>query len=164
VTSTPAAKPISSTQFLNKLPKSVIKDGKVIDVRNSVGHMISGATDDSGSKSSVSVVRTSVTEQMSDRLENSSSQQRPGSYKGHGQEVTTLRVVTEAGDHTYIVKMKFSETVGDLRTYLDKQRRPTVPYDIVSTFPHKVHLNNRLSLEASGLTPNAVLHLKPCKQ
>ena len=59
--------------------------------------------------------------------------------------------------------MKFSETLGNLRSYLDAQRRPKVPYDIVSTFPHKVHINNTMTLEPSGLTPNAMLHLKPKK-
>ena len=136
----------------------MIRDGKVIDVRKSVGEVLGGPEDGSKSptKPSVSVINTSVTRAMSASLQNSPA------YRAHG-DVTTLRVVTESGDHTYIVKMKFSETLADLRTYLDSQRRPTAPYDIVSTFPHKVHKNNTMSLEASGLTPNAVIHLKPLK-
>ncbi|XP_005108241.1 UBX domain-containing protein 11 [Aplysia californica] len=159
-------KPLTPAQFLNKLPKSVIKDGKVIDVRDSVGRVLAGG-DDSSSKPNVSLVSTTVTKEMSDSVLASTDfttpLERPKSYRGHS-EVTTLRVVTETGNHTYIVKMKFTETVGDLRSYLDTQRRPTTPYDIVSTFPHKVHSNNTMTLEASGLTPNAVLHLRPCKK
>ena len=155
---------MSPAQFLNKLPKSIVKDGKVIDVRDSVGKTLTG--NDTSSKPRVSVISTSVTREMSKSVDASdigqTTNERPKSYRGHG-DVTTLRVVTENGDHTYIVKMKFNETLGNLRTYLDTQRRPTHPYDIVSTFPHKVHKNNNMNLEESGLTPNAVLHLKPCK-
>ena len=38
------------------------------------------------------------------------------------RDITTLRVKSEAGDHTYILKMKFHETVGDLRKYISIQR------------------------------------------
>ena len=142
----------------------MVRDGKVIDIRDSIGQTLTGSG--STSKPTVSLISTSVTREMSDSVAatdtSRENQPRPKSYKGHG-DVTTLRVVTEAGDHTYILKMKFSETVGDLRTYLDTQRRPTAPYDIVSTFPHKVHKNNTISLKDSGLTPNAVIHLKSCK-
>lgn len=37
-------------------------------------------------------------------------------------DIITLRVKSEDGDHTYIVKMCLSETVADLRKYLDKHR------------------------------------------
>lgn len=156
---------MTQTQFLKKLPKAVIKNGKVIDIRDSIGKTLTGNDSNIAdtSKPNVTLINTSVTKEMSESVATSgSATERPGSYKGHG-DVTTLRVVTGNGDHTYIVKMKFKETVGDLRTYLDTHRRPAVPYDIVSTFPHKIHSNNTLTLEDSGLTPNAVLHLKPHK-
>lgn len=38
------------------------------------------------------------------------------------RDVTTLRVKSEDGEHTYIIKMRFSETIGHLRQYLDKHR------------------------------------------
>ena len=34
-------------------------------------------------------------------------------------------------------------------------------YNIVSAYPNKTHDDNSKTLEASGLTPNAVLHLRP---
>ncbi|CAG5131965.1 unnamed protein product [Candidula unifasciata] len=165
MTSKHPGKIMTQTQFLKKLPKTIIKNGKVIDIRDSVGRTLAssdGSTADA-CKPNITLINTSVTKEMSESVASSgSATERPGSYKGHG-DVTTLRVVTGNGDHTYIVKMKFKETVGDLRTYLDAHRRPAVPYDIVSTFPHKIHNNNILTLEESGLTPNAVLHLKPHK-
>lgn len=39
-----------------------------------------------------------------------------------GRQVTTLRIKSEFGDHTYILKMHFTDTVGDLRKYLNKER------------------------------------------
>lgn len=139
----------------------MIKDGKVIDIRSSVENTLSGTSD--CPKSNITLLKTNVTQEMTDTVvaAGETPRERPKSYTGH-KDVTTLRIVTENGDHTYIVKMKFKETIGNLRTYLDNQRRPKVPYDIVSTFPHKVHKNNNMTLEACGLTPNAVIHLKPC--
>lgn len=37
-------------------------------------------------------------------------------------EVTTLKVKSEDGNHTYMLKMSLSETIGHLRQYLDKHR------------------------------------------
>ena len=34
------------------------------------------------------------------------------------------------------------------------------PFDIVSAYPNKVHIDEGQTLESAGLTPNAVLHLK----
>ena len=38
------------------------------------------------------------------------------------RNITTLRIKSETGNHTYILKMKFTETIGDLKKYLDLQR------------------------------------------
>lgn len=51
------------------------------------------------------------------RLQTSSSD-RPVS----AHNVITLKVKSEDGNHTFILKMCFSETIGHLRQYLDKHR------------------------------------------
>ena len=38
------------------------------------------------------------------------------------RNITTLRVKSDTGNHTYILKMKFHETIGDLRKYVDMHR------------------------------------------
>lgn len=38
------------------------------------------------------------------------------------RNVVTVKVKSEDGSHTYILKMCLSETIGQLRQYLDKQR------------------------------------------
>lgn len=147
---------MTQNQFLNKLPKTVIKDGRVIDIRDSVAKTLAGQD---------TTTRPLVTLDSKESTDTSPTvvtlPERPQSQPG---KMTTLRILTENGEQALIVKMKFDETIGDLRRLLDTHRPPKVPYDIVSTFPNKVHKNNTLTLEASGLTPNAVLHLKAQKQ
>lgn len=38
------------------------------------------------------------------------------------RNITTLRVKSDTGNHTYILKMKFQETIRDLRKYIDLHR------------------------------------------
>ena len=44
---------------------------------------------------------------------------------GSSQDITTLRVKTEKGDQTFVIKLQYSQTIADLRDYIDKER-----YDI----------------------------------
>ena len=54
---------------------------------------------------------------MENRLEKEESKRPPSS-----REVTTLRIKSDQGDQTYILKMKFSQTIGDVKKYLDQLR------------------------------------------
>ena len=47
-----------------------------------------------------------------------SEEKRPPSAK----DLTTLRIKSEKGDHTFILKMKFDDTIGQVRQYLDQSR------------------------------------------
>ena len=38
------------------------------------------------------------------------------------REVTTLRIKSDEGSQTYILKMKFSQTIGDVKEHLDELR------------------------------------------
>ena len=51
------------------------------------------------------------------RMEKEESQRPPSS-----REVTTLRIKSDQGDQTYILKMKFSQTIGDVKKHLDELR------------------------------------------
>ena len=50
-------------------------------------------------------------------MEKEESQRPPSS-----REVTTLRIKSDQGDQTYILKMKFSQTIGDVKKHLDELR------------------------------------------
>lgn len=156
VTNKHPAKTLTTEQFLNKLPKSVIKGGKIVDIRNSLNEHLTGGK---GDKPAVTVVETDTVHELKKRLELEESM-RPATPRN----ITTLRIKSETGNHTYVLKMKFTETIGDLRKFLDLQRsKAESEYLIVSAYPNKTHDDNSMTLEASGLTPNGVLHLRPKK-
>ncbi|NXS45918.1 UBX11 protein, partial [Balaeniceps rex] len=75
-------------------------------------------------------------------------------------DVCTLRIKSESGEQTYIVKMLFTETIGDLRQHLAHIRGgDSDSYEIISTFPQRVYTDNARSLQECGLIPNASLLL-----
>ncbi|CAD5114711.1 DgyrCDS3754 [Dimorphilus gyrociliatus] len=138
-------------QFLNKLPQSVIKDGKVIDIRNSVGKSLKQGGETQPNK--VKIIETTVVSEMKDRLKVSEENRPPSS-----RYVTTLRIKDD--NQEYILKMKYTDRVSDVRRYLDAQRPKESPnYEIMSAFPRKTLKNSSLTLEECGLIPNATLHL-----
>ncbi|XP_052811911.1 UBX domain-containing protein 11-like isoform X2 [Mya arenaria] len=140
-------------QFLNKLPKSVMKAGKIIDIRSSVGDSMQGGKQGPGE---VTLIETDTVLAMRKRLEGNEPV-RPFTPR----DITTLRIKSEDGNHTYILKMRFSDTIGDLRHYIVKQRGDVCQaFDIVSAHPTTAHTDDSMTLLDAGLTPNAVAHLK----
>ncbi|XP_042296366.1 UBX domain-containing protein 11 isoform X2 [Sceloporus undulatus] len=140
-------------QFLNKLPKSVIRDGNVIDIRGEIKKTLQGS---GGTRShEVVLVETPSLTAMKKRLEGDSKKEN---FK---PQVSTLRIKSENGEKTYVIKMAFTETIGDLRRHLAQSRGEEVePYDIFSTFPKQVYNDNSMTLEECGLVPNAFLLLR----
>nr|XP_028594602.1 UBX domain-containing protein 11 isoform X2 [Podarcis muralis] len=143
---------LTMEQFLNKLPKSRIQDGQVIDIRGEIKKTLQG----SGGKShEVIVVETPSIAAMKKRLEGNEKK------KASNPNVATLRIKSENGEKTYIIKMPFTETIGDLRQHLAQSRGEEMePYEIISTFPYRVYNNNFMTLEECGLVPNASLRLQ----
>ncbi|XP_073782646.1 UBX domain-containing protein 11 isoform X2 [Danio rerio] len=146
-----AGRKLSMEQFLRKLPETVVKAGKVISIRDSVKAHLLGLSDDAKSRSAI-IVETSAL-QSSRECENDSSKS--------AKDVSTLRVKSEDGTDTFIIKMYFTETIGDLRQYLDVKRGPSAAsYDIISAFPQRRYSDDTQTLLACGLTPNAALLLR----
>ncbi|XP_058601848.1 UBX domain-containing protein 11 isoform X2 [Onychostoma macrolepis] len=145
-------KKLSMEQFLRKLPVTVVKEGKVIGIRDSIKAHLLGFPDNAKSHS-VTTVETSALQTLR-ACETDSTQSEKG--------ITTLRLKSEDGMETFIMKMYFTETIGDLRHYLDLKRGPVAaPYDIISAFPHQCYSDNTKTLLSCGLTPNAALLLRP---
>uniref|UniRef100_A0A673KT62 UBX domain-containing protein 11 n=1 Tax=Sinocyclocheilus rhinocerous TaxID=307959 RepID=A0A673KT62_9TELE len=122
-------KKLSMEQFLQKLPVTVVKEGKVISIRDSIkAHLL------------VSAVIHSATTSLT----------------------FPIPTHSEDGMETFIMKMYFTETIRDLRHYLDLKRGPgAAPYDIISAFPHQCYSDYTQTLLSCGLTPNAALLLRP---
>ncbi|MBN3321411.1 UBX11 protein, partial [Atractosteus spatula] len=145
---------LSVEQFLNKLPKAVIKEGKVIDIRGSIRENLEGTSSTQGR--SVVLIETPALQAMKQRLEMSVAKRPPTP-----QNISTLRVKSEDGEQTFIVKMLFSETIGQLRQYLNTHRGEDCPeYDIISAFPQRQYSDGSQTLQQCGLTPNATLLLR----
>lgn len=149
-------KKLTTDQFLNKLPKLVVKAGRVIDIRNSLRAKLQG-TSDVDSSSSVTLIDTASLQASTERLQAFSAYQP-------ACNVITLKVKSEDGSHTYMVKLSPSETVGDLRRYLDKHRRGGVPsYDIISAHPQCNYDDDGQTLQSRGIVTNATLLLRQRK-
>ncbi|XP_033879933.1 UBX domain-containing protein 11-like [Acipenser ruthenus] len=163
--SDPASQPVQETshlpghrlsvgQFLNKLPKSVIKEGKVIDIRGAIEQNLQGSS--SSPSPSVILIETPSLVALKERLE-VDEKSRPATAK----DVSTLRVKSEDGEQTFILKMHFSETIGQLRAYLNQHRGEEQHlYDIVSSFPQQRYSDDSKTLRECGLVPNATLLLR----
>uniref|UniRef100_A0A8B9NM24 UBX domain-containing protein 11 n=1 Tax=Accipiter nisus TaxID=211598 RepID=A0A8B9NM24_9AVES len=81
--------------------------------------------------------------------------------EGSAPDVCTLRIKSESGEQTYIIKMLFTETIGDLRQHLAHARGgDSDSYEIISTFPQRVYTDNSRSLQECGLIPNVSLLLR----
>uniref|UniRef100_A0A674J7I1 UBX domain-containing protein 11 n=1 Tax=Terrapene triunguis TaxID=2587831 RepID=A0A674J7I1_9SAUR len=133
---------LSLEQFLNKLPKSLIREGQVIDIRGPIKETLN----------EVILVEMPSLAAMKERLKADEQDQPPA------PNISTLRIKSENGEQTYIVKMLFTETIGDLRRHLQVQDHS--PYEIISTFPQRVYADNFMTLQECGLIPNASLLLR----
>uniref|UniRef100_A0A3Q3LJ82 UBX domain-containing protein 11 n=1 Tax=Labrus bergylta TaxID=56723 RepID=A0A3Q3LJ82_9LABR len=121
---------IAHQKFLNKLPKVIVKAGRVIDVRDSL-------------RTTLQV--SSLSQKITPRLQTFSTD-RPLS----ALDDITLKVKTEDGNHTYILKMSSSETIG---VHLHG-------YDIISAYPQSCYDDDSNTLQLCGLTSNATLLLR----
>jgi len=131
----------SLERFLNKLPPNVIRDGKIIDIRESVSAMV-GST---STPTKVEVAETAVVKQIQ-------------AGEGTSGPVATLRVKLDGGTKTLIVKLQYTDTIGDLREFIKKHKSGL--YEIRTTFPNKIFSRLSESLEEAGLVPSATLHIR----
>uniref|UniRef100_A0A8C0BQQ8 UBX domain-containing protein 11 n=1 Tax=Buteo japonicus TaxID=224669 RepID=A0A8C0BQQ8_9AVES len=132
---------LSVEQFLNKLSKSSKHGGEVISVRDSAR------------------AAQALTPQLT-RFSNSRVKTAEEA-EGSAPDICTLRIKSESGEQTYIIKMLFTETIGDLRQHLAHARGgDSDSYEIISTFPQRVYTDNSRSLQECGLIPNVSLLLR----
>jgi len=132
----------SMERFLKKLPSNVIRDGKILDIRGSIGAMI-GVT---GAQGTIEVAETHIVKQ----IQNGEKESSP---------VTTLRV--KMGAKTVIVKLNYNDTLQDLRTIINERRGDEgSQYEIRTTFPSKSYDDQGQTLLEADLVPNAILHIR----
>ncbi|XP_061919036.1 UBX domain-containing protein 11-like isoform X2 [Entelurus aequoreus] len=144
-------KALSTNQFLKRLPTFVVKAGRVIDVRDSVCRILQGSSNICNSNSVILVDTPAV----------QANKDRPSS----GHKIVTLKVKSEDGNCTYLLKMGLNETVGHLRQHLDSQRgHDLAGYDIISAYPQHHYDDDCQTLRSCGLTTNVTLLLRGRKR
>ncbi|XP_021230912.1 UBX domain-containing protein 11 isoform X2 [Numida meleagris] len=149
-TEIPGPKP-SLEQFLNKYSKSSMHR-EAMAARDTVRAMQQGSD---GVRSSKEIVVQTPGLPAPQRLETTEE------AEASTPEVCTLRIKSESGEQMYVVKMLFSETIGDLRQHLARVRGgDSDSYEIISTFPQRVYADNSRSLQECGLIPSASLLLR----
>uniref|UniRef100_A0A3Q3D6M1 UBX domain-containing protein 11 n=1 Tax=Hippocampus comes TaxID=109280 RepID=A0A3Q3D6M1_HIPCM len=131
-----------TNQFLNRLPKVVVKAGRVIDIRDS-------ASPDAHNSCSAIIVETPALLAMKDSMHTITSD-----LPSSARNIITLKVKSEDGDHTYVLKMCLSETVGHLRGH------NLAGYDIISAYPQCHYQDDCQTLGSCGLTTNVTLLLR----
>eukprot|EP00064_Thunnus_orientalis_P007234 superscaffoldBa00000790_g7254 len=147
--------PLSTNFWLTGKLSMVVKPSRVIDIRVSVRTTMQNPSD-ARSSNSVILVDTPALQEMKERLHTFTSD-RPSSAR----DVITLKLRSEDGNHTYVLKMCFSETIGHLRKYLDKNRGGGLPdYDIISAYPKCHYDDDSQTLQSCGLTTDATLLLR----
>jgi hypothetical protein len=85
-------------------------------------------------------------------------------------QVATLQVRSEDGKQAFILKMKYTDTIGRVKKCIDKHRAaqqqqqqppPTVGgYELRSAFPARVHTDDNMTLQEAQLVPNATLYMR----
>eukprot|EP00743_Colponemidia_sp_Colp-15_P003525 GILK01003803.1.p1 GENE.GILK01003803.1~~GILK01003803.1.p1 ORF type:complete len:110 (+),score=15.84 GILK01003803.1:136-465(+) len=75
-------------------------------------------------------------------------------------DITTIQVKTESGSSTFILKLRFDDTISTLKTFLNEHRGSTEPYELRTAFPNKAYEEDTLTLKMAGLIPNATMLMR----
>lgn len=141
----------SIEKFLSNLPRSVMKNGKIIDIRDGIKEALTPAI----AINEVVVIETDAVKDIKARV-NSGLKSRPSTASA----VTTLRIKGDTGDQTYMLKMRYTDKIRDVKNHLDETRNDDgVPYVLKTSFPNQTYDNLDKTLKEYGLVPNATLHV-----
>ncbi|XP_004377307.1 UBX domain-containing protein 11 [Trichechus manatus latirostris] len=143
---------MTAERFLNRLPKVVIRQGEVVDIRGPIRDTLQNCCP-------LPVrIQEIVVETAALAAERERSQ---GSPETPAPPLSTLRIKSENCEQAFLLMMRPEDTVGDVRALLAQARAvdPTT-FEIFSTFPPTVYDDNALTLQAAGLVPNATLLLR----
>jgi hypothetical protein len=135
---------LSKEQFLAQLPDSVIKEGKVIPIKEDLARML-------GAETKAQDGTIEVPTHVDRRLEAGEAELK----------YTTLRVKSESGKKTWILRLLYSDTIAVLKRLLELQSETRGRFEVRSTFPARVFdPNDSSTLESLGLVPNYALALR----
>ncbi|XP_036203954.1 UBX domain-containing protein 11 isoform X2 [Myotis myotis] len=139
-------------KFLNKLPKFVIRQGEVIDIRGPIRDALQNCCPRPLPVQEIMVETPALAAERKRIQESPESPEHP---------VSMLRIKSENGEQAFLLMMWPEDTVGDVRALL-AQARGMDPnaFEIFSAFPPTVYREDELTLQAAGLVPNAALLMR----
>uniref|UniRef100_H0WWY0 UBX domain-containing protein 11 n=2 Tax=Otolemur garnettii TaxID=30611 RepID=H0WWY0_OTOGA len=139
-------------KFLNSLPKCVIRQGEVIDIRGPIRDTLQNCCPLPVPVQEI-VVETPTLVAERERSQDSPDTPAP--------PLSMLRIKSENGEQAFLLMMRPEDTIGDVRALLAQARAmDATAFEIFSTFPPRVYRDDRLTLQAAGLVPNAALLLR----
>ncbi|XP_045401845.1 UBX domain-containing protein 11 isoform X2 [Lemur catta] len=143
---------MTAEKFLNRLPKFVIRQGEVIDIRGPIRDTLQNCCPLPARVQEI-VVETPTLVAEQERSQESPNTPAP--------PLSMLRIKSENGEQAFLLMMRPEDTIGDVRTLLARARAMDVTdFEILSMFPPKVYCDDTLMLQAAGLVPNAALLLR----
>eukprot|EP01135_Chromosphaera_perkinsii_P003291 Nk52_evm66s239 gene=Nk52_evmTU66s239 len=138
--------------LLQKLPRSVIRNGKVINIQDSLKEHVSTDIASPAPTKKVMVL---------DNAEDD-TQEAVSSDEASGMMCTTLQIKNDFSSHSFVMKLKETTSIAELRNRIDKllPKGSETSYEIRSTFPSRVYNDRLATLKQCGLTPTATLHVR----
>ncbi|CAF1338075.1 unnamed protein product [Rotaria sordida] len=135
---------IPMNQFLNRLPKTVIKNGQVIDIRQDIEqHLVGKQEPISRCESVMSECKTDVDNNI---------------------PFSTLRIRSHDGQQTYVIKMKTTCTIKDVKQIIAKKKKLLFDFDLFAMGTKLFFTDENQTLEQCGLIPNATLGIREIKR
>ncbi|XP_016072006.1 PREDICTED: UBX domain-containing protein 11 [Miniopterus natalensis] len=142
-------------KFLNRLPKCVIRQGEVIDIRGPIRDTLQNCCPWPVPIQEITVETPALA------AERERSQESPESP---APQHAMLRIKSETGEQSFLLLMRPEDTIGDVRALLAQARGVEAnTFEILSTFPSTVYREDTLTLQAAGLVPKAALLLRACQ-
>ncbi|XP_038189888.1 UBX domain-containing protein 11 [Arvicola amphibius] len=143
---------MTAEKFLNRLPKCVIRQGEVIDIRGPIRDTLQSCCPMPARIQEI-IVETPALASERQRSQESPTMPVP--------PLSMLRIKSENGEQAFLLMMRPEDTIGDVRNLLAKARdMDSATFEIFSTFPSMVYQDDSLTLKAAGLVPNATLLLR----
>ncbi|XP_045715680.1 UBX domain-containing protein 11 isoform X3 [Phyllostomus hastatus] len=147
---------MTAERFLSRLPKYVIRQGEVIDIRGPIRDTLKSCCPWPVPVQEIVVETPALTSERK-RIQESPESPAP--------RLSMLRVKSEDGEQAFLLLMRPEDTVGDVHDLLAQARALDAnTFEIFRPFPPTVYEDNALTLQAAGLVPNAVLLLRARRQ
>ncbi|XP_055979249.1 UBX domain-containing protein 11 isoform X1 [Sorex fumeus] len=144
---------LTPEKFLKRLPKVVIRQGEVVDIRGPIRDTLQNYCSLSAPVPEILVETPALA------AERQRSQEWPESSP---PQQSLLRIKSEDGEKVFRLMMQPQDTIGDVHGLLAKARNQDAgTFEIFSTFPPVVYDDHSVTLQDAGLVPNAMLLLRP---